>query len=60
MMLITMSLAFTLRVVQRTEPFSRGVAMASGLLSLAFGFLMAYQICFVNGLFHGNPNWSPR
>ncbi len=58
--LITVSLASTLRVVQRTASLSRGVAIASGLLSLVFGFLMTYQICFVKGLFRGNPHWIPR
>src|SRR5215831_13635696 len=45
MMLITMSIASTLRVVGRTQRFARTLAMASGVLSLAFGIFVAYQIC---------------
>jgi high-affinity nickel-transport protein len=60
MMLITMSIASTLRVVGRTQSFARVLAMASGVLSLAFGLFVAYQICVVNGLFTGHPSWTPR
>lgn len=60
MMLITMSLASTFHVMARSRRFSQGLAMASGLLSLAFGLFVAYQICFVNGLFSGHPSWTPR
>jgi high-affinity nickel-transport protein len=60
MMLITMSIASTFRFMGRTEKFSRSLAMASGLLSLAFGLFVAYQICLVNGLLTRHPNWTPR
>jgi ABC-type nickel/cobalt efflux system permease component RcnA len=60
MMLITLSLASTLRFVGRRRQFSRHLALASGMLSLAFGLVVAYQICVVNGLFTGHPNWTPR
>jgi len=60
MMLITMSIASTFRVIGRGLRFSRGLAMASGVLSLAFGLFVAYQICVVNGLLTGHPNWTPR
>ena len=36
------------------------LAIASGILSLAFGCLVVYQIGFVNGLFTGNPVWTPK
>ena len=39
---------------------NRGLATASGLLSLAFGFFLAYQIGFVDGLFTLHPEWTPR
>ncbi|MFY9562550.1 MAG: high-affinity nickel-transport family protein [Terriglobales bacterium] len=55
MMVITMSLASALKVVG-----ARRLAMASGLLSLAFGFVVVYQIGFVNGLFTNNPLWTAR
>jgi ABC-type nickel/cobalt efflux system permease component RcnA len=61
MMLITMSIASTFRWVGRKrEKFSQRLAMASGLLSLAFGLFVAYQICFVNGLLTGHPQWTPQ
>ena len=60
MMLITLSLASTLRFVGKRRQFSRHLALASGMLSLAFGLAVAYQICMVNGLFTGHPNWTPR
>ncbi len=60
MMLITMSIASTFQFVGKSRRFSHLLAVASGLLSLAFGLLVAYQIGFVNGLFTGHPNWTPR
>jgi high-affinity nickel-transport protein len=60
MMLITMSIASTFRLVGRSLRFSSRLAMASGLLSLAFGLVVAYHICFVDGLLTGHPHWTPR
>ena len=61
MMLITMSIAsaFT-RVGRGREKFSRRLTFASGLLSLGFGLFVAYQICFVNGLFSTHARWIPQ
>jgi high-affinity nickel permease len=61
MMLITMSLASAFRLVGKTrQKFSRRLALASGLLSLGFGLFVAYQICFVNGLFTAHARWIPQ
>ena len=61
MMVITMSLASAIKAVgARSRNVSRRVAMASGVLSLAFGCLVVYQIGFVNGLFTSNPMWTPK
>lgn len=60
MMLITLSLASTLRFVGRRRQLSRHLALASGMLSLAFGLVVAYQICVGNGLFTGHPSWTPK
>jgi high-affinity nickel-transport protein len=60
MMLITLSLASTFHVITRNPLFAQTLAVASGVLSLAFGVFVAYQICFVNGLFSGHPSWAPR
>ena len=60
MMLITMSIASTFRLARGSERFFHRLALASGLLSLGFGLVVAYQICFVNGLLIGHPYWTPR
>jgi high-affinity nickel-transport protein len=61
MMLITMSLASAFRmVVKSRQKFARQLALASGLLSLGFGLFVAYQICFVYGLFTSHARWIPQ
>jgi ABC-type nickel/cobalt efflux system permease component RcnA len=60
MMVITMSLASTLRFAGRSQHVARTLAMASGLLSLSFGLFVVYQIGFVSGLFTAHPLWTPR
>lgn len=61
MMLITMSIASTFRFVgDRVQNFGRRLALLSGLLSLGFGIVVAYQICVVQGLFSNSPHWTPR
>jgi high-affinity nickel-transport protein len=61
MMLITMGLASAFRFVGKTrQKFSRRLAFASGLLSLGFGIFVAYQICFVYGLFTSHARWIPQ
>jgi ABC-type nickel/cobalt efflux system permease component RcnA len=61
MMLITMSLASAFRMVGKArQKFSRRLALASGLLSLGFGLFVAYQICFVYGLFTSHARWIPQ
>lgn len=61
MMLITMSIASAFTMVGRgRQKFSSRLAFASGLLSLGFGLFVAYQICFVNGLFTTHARWIPQ
>lgn len=61
MMLITMSIASAFIFFEgKNEKFSHWLGLASGLVSLAFGVLLAYQIGFGNGLFSGHPQWTPR
>ncbi|HVP44662.1 MAG TPA: hypothetical protein VMS96_14620 [Terriglobales bacterium] len=60
MMVITVGIASSFRVVARTQGIERRLAMASGLLSLAFGLVVAYQILMVNGLFSAHLQWTPR
>jgi high-affinity nickel-transport protein len=44
----------------RSEMINRWLTIASGVLSLAFGIYLAYQIGFVDGLFTGDFNWEPH
>ena len=61
MMLITMSIASAFNFFgRRHRNFSHWLGLASGLVSLAFGLLLAYQIGFANGLFSSHPQWTPR
>jgi high-affinity nickel-transport protein len=61
MMLITMSIASAFTFFGRRHAnFSVRLGLASGLLSLAFGLLLVYQIGFANGLFSGHPQWTPH
>lgn len=61
MMLITMSIASAFRLAGRgQERFTRRLGLATGLISLAFGLFVAYQIGFSDGLFTGHPHWTPR
>lgn len=43
----------------RSERINRWLTVGSGVLSLAFGLYLAYQIGVVDGLFTGNFNWEP-
>jgi high-affinity nickel permease len=54
---IAMPFALTLR---RFSGWNRGMAVASGLLSLGFGLFLSYQIGFVDGLFFSHPHWIPQ
>jgi ABC-type nickel/cobalt efflux system permease component RcnA len=60
MMLITMSIASAFRLAPSGQRFSRRLALASGLLSLGFGLVVAYQICIVGGLLTAHPHWTPH
>ena len=59
MMLITMSIASSFHLVRGSNLFFRRLALASGLLSLGLGLVVAYQICILNGLLTGHPHWTP-
>jgi high-affinity nickel-transport protein len=61
MMLITMSIASAFRMIgSRFQSFGRRLALISGVISVGFGLVLAYQICVVQGLFGSNPHWTPR
>jgi ABC-type nickel/cobalt efflux system permease component RcnA len=61
MVLITMSIASAFTFFGKKHAnFSARLSLASGLLSLAFGLLLVYQLGFTSGLFSTHPHWAPR
>jgi ABC-type nickel/cobalt efflux system permease component RcnA len=61
MMLITAAIAVPFTFSEtRFARLNRGLAVASGLISLCFGLFVVYQMGFDNGLFTRNPIWLPR
>ena len=60
MMLITMSIASAFHLGSGGRKFFHRLALASGLLSLGFGLVVAYQILVVNGLLTGHPHWVAK
>jgi hypothetical protein len=61
MLLITTAFAVPVAsFARRFERFHGALGTATGLLSIAFGALLVYQIGFVHGLFTGNPQWTPQ
>jgi high-affinity nickel-transport protein len=61
MMLITMMIGAPFAYTQkRFAPFHRGLGVASGLLSLAFGLFITFQIAITDGLFAAHPHWTPH
>jgi cytochrome c biogenesis protein CcdA len=61
MMLITATIALPFAyTMRRFTRLNRGLAMASGVVSVSFGLFICYQIGIVDGLFTNHPNWIPR
>ena len=61
MMLITMAIGVPFVLTGgRFHRLNHGLRLAAGMLSLAFGLFLAYQIGFVEGLFIGQPRWTPH
>jgi len=61
MMLITAVIAVPFAYTERQSArLNWGLRVASGALSLAFGLFLAYRIGVVDGLFSGDPRWTPR
>ena len=44
----------------RSARMGHGLRIASGLVSVAFGCFIAYRIGIVDGLFTGDPRWTPH
>jgi len=61
MMLITAAIAVPFKLSEsRFSRLNRGLGLASGLASLAFGLFIVYQMGYVNGLFTRSPTWVPH
>lgn len=61
MMVITVAMASALRYAgSRSAWINRRLSLATGLLSLAFGLFIVYQMGFVHGLFTAHPTWTPE
>lgn len=61
MMLITMMIGVPFAYTgNRFKSFNRGLGVASGLISMAFGLFITFQIGLVDGLFTANPHWTPH
>jgi sulfite exporter TauE/SafE len=61
MMLITAAISLPFSYTSRRfGRIHRGLGLAAGLVSLALGLFLAYEIGFVDGLFAAEPRWSPR
>src|SRR6202046_4236078 len=61
MMLITAAIALPFKYSQsRFARLNRGLAVASGILSIAFGIFIVYKMGYVNGIFTNHPHWVPE
>jgi hypothetical protein len=61
MMLITGAMVLPFAYAdKRFSRLNRGLRVVSGLISVAFGLFLIYEIGFVNGLFTSHPQWTPR
>ena len=61
MMLITGAMVIPFAYADnRFARLNHGLRVASGLISIAFGLFLVYEIGFVNGLFTSHPQWTPR
>jgi high-affinity nickel-transport protein len=61
MMCMTAAMAVPLALAgSRFTSISRGFSVASGVVSVCFGFFLVYQLGFLGGLFTSHPQWTPR
>jgi High-affinity nickel-transport protein len=61
MALVTLAVAApAVLAAPRIAGLQRGLRMASGAMSLAFGVWLAHRIGVVDGLFTGAPRWTPN
>ena len=61
MMLITMIIGAPFAYKgKRFAPLNHSLGLASGLVSIAFGLFITFQIAFMDGLFTAHPHWAPH
>jgi high-affinity nickel-transport protein len=61
MMALTLAMAVPITALsKRFANLELTLARATGVLSIAFGLLLAYQIGFGDGLFTASPRWDPH
>jgi hypothetical protein len=61
MMMITAAVAWPITYAAgRVAGMDRALAVGAGILSVAFGLFLVYQIGFVDGLFGPIPRWTPE
>jgi high-affinity nickel-transport protein len=61
MMLITTAIAVPFNYSStRFAQLNHSLGLVSGIISVAFGVFIVYEMAFVNGLFLHAPNWVPR
>ncbi|MGC2399792.1 MAG: hypothetical protein WA510_08415 [Acidobacteriaceae bacterium] len=61
MMFMTAAMAVPLAYAgNRFAGMSRFFSVASGVVSVSFGFFLVYQLGFLGGLFTSHPHWTPQ
>ncbi len=61
MMLLTAAMSVPVRVLSRRfSNAEQTLGRVAGLVSIAFGLFLAYQIGITDGLLVGTPNWDPH
>lgn len=61
MVVVTIAISLpSLYVAHRVERARHVLRYAAGCASIAFGLYLAHQVGFSNGLFTGNPVWTPK
>ena len=61
MLAITSAMALPVAATaRRFEGLHRTLGVLTGVVSVAFGALLIYDIGFVHGLFSASPHWTPQ
>lgn len=61
MMLITTAMAVPMvKLARRFADLQRSLGIATGLASVIFGAVLAYDIGILHGLFSSHPSWTPQ